>query len=118
VLDQVNNTPVIGVPVYVVACSPNGTGARDVHLNGTTGEDGWAFFQVNYTLDEGQTVYIGASCVRSLLEADFAARAFNGSGYIGEWKSVNHSLLYNPESNETAYVGYAISVDRYTGRML
>ena len=118
VLDMVNDTPVIGAPVFFVACSPSGTSARDVHLNGTTGDDGWALFAVNYTLDKDEAVYLGASDVRPFIEADFAARAFNGSGYLGEWKTVNYSFLYNPESNETAYVGFAITVDRDTGRMI
>jgi hypothetical protein len=118
VLDLVNNTPVIGAPVYFLACSPNGTGARVIHLNDTTGDDGWAYFQVNYTLYKDETVFLGASGAKPLLEADFTGRAFNGSGYLGEWKSVNYSFLYNPGSNETAFVGYAITVDRDTGRMI
>jgi hypothetical protein len=117
VLDVMNNTPVNGVPVYFVACSPNSTGSRDIHETGVTGDDGWALFSVNYTLETGETIYLGASNVQPLVESDFAGRSFNGTGYLGEWKSFNYSMLYNT-NNKNAAVGCAITVDRDTGSMI
>jgi hypothetical protein len=117
VLDVVNNTPVNGVPVYFVAYSPNSTGSRDIHETDVTGDDGWALFSVNYTLEKGECIYLGASNVKPLVESDFAGKSFNGSGYLGEWKSFNYSMLYNSE-NKDAAVGCTITIDRDTGGMI
>jgi len=117
VLDLVNNSPVSGSPVFFVACCPDNFSMRDMHLSGVTGDDGWAVFTVNYTLDPDQTIYLGASNRESLLMSDFTGKAFNGSGYLGEWKSFNYGVLYNNEDNR-ALVSCTITVDLDTGAMI
>jgi hypothetical protein len=117
VLDLVNNTPVTGVPVYIVACCGNGTSDRDVHQTNLTGEDGWALFFANYTLDKDQVIYLGACNRKPLVESDFAGKQFNGTGYLGEWKSFNYSMLYNNQDN-TATIGCTITVDLDSGKMI
>lgn len=117
VLDLVNDTPVPGSTVYFVACSPGKASLRDVHLSGLTGADGWALFSVNYTLDKDQTIYLGASNWKPLVESDFAGMAFNGTGYLGEWKSFNYSMLFNSEDHQ-ATVSCTITVDQDTGKMI
>jgi hypothetical protein len=116
VLDLVNNTPVNGIPVYCVFCSPNCSSFRDVHLTNLT-EDGWALFFANYTLDKDQVIYLGASDRKPLIESDFAGRAFNGSGYLGAWKAFNYSVLYNSKNNK-ATVSCTITVDLDSGKMI
>jgi hypothetical protein len=117
VLDLVNNTPVPGSPVYFVACCPDNTSLRDVHLNGQTGDDGLAVFSVNYTLDQNKTIYLGASNRKPLVESDFSSKNFNGSGYLGEWKSFDYSMLYNSEDNN-ATINCIVIVNLDTGKMI
>lgn len=117
VLDLVNNTPVPGSTVYFVACCPGNTSLRDVHLNGLTGDDGRIVFSANYTLDRDQTIYLGASNLEPLVESDFREKRFNGSGYLGEWKSFNYSVLYNSQDN-SALVSCFITVDVDTGKLI
>jgi hypothetical protein len=117
VMDLGNNTPVTGARVYFTACAPNGTSDLDVHLEDLTGDDGWAVFSVNYTLGENQTIYLAASNRKPLLESDFAVKAFNGTGYLGEWKSFNYSVLYNNEDHK-ALVSCTFAVDLDSGRMI
>lgn len=117
VMDLVNNTPVSGVPVYFVACCPNCTSYRDFHQTSLTENDGWALFFANYTLDKDQVIYLGASNRKPLVESDFTGKEFNGTGYLGEWKSFNYSLLYNSQDNK-ATIGCTISVDLDSGKMI
>jgi hypothetical protein len=117
VLDPLNETPVIGAPVYFVACSPNGTSDRDVHMSGVTEDDGWALFQANFSLDPDQVIYLGASNRKALVDFDFAGEAFNGTGYLGEWKAFNYSLLHNSDGRRAAISG-TITVDRDSGKMI
>jgi hypothetical protein len=117
VMDLVNGTPVQGAPVYFVACCPNGSSMRDVHASDVTWDDGWALFTANYTLDSGQVIYLGASNRKSILDADFASLDFNGSGYLGEWKAFNYSVLYNSDDNK-ATVSCTITVDLDSGKMI
>ncbi|OPY30516.1 MAG: hypothetical protein A4E28_00237 [Methanocella sp. PtaU1.Bin125] len=117
VMDLANDRPVTGACVYFAACAPDGTSDRDVHAEDLTGDDGWAVFSVNYTLDENQTIYLAASNRKPLLESDFAGRAFNGTGYLGEWKAFNYSVLYNKEDHK-ALVSCMFAVDMDSGRMI
>lgn len=117
VMDLVNRSPVNGAHVYFVALCPNNTSSRDVHLSDLTGDDGWALFTVNYTLDKDEAIYLGASNRKPLVESDFAKKKFNGSGYLGEWKSFNYTLLYNNQDNK-ATIGCTITVDLDSGKMI
>jgi hypothetical protein len=115
-MDLVNNTPVNGVPVFFLACSPNGTSYRDVRQTNLT-EDGWALFFASYRLDTDQGIYLGATDSKPLLESDFAGEKFNGTGYLGVWKSFNYSVLYNNVDNK-ATVSCIITVDLDSGKMI
>lgn len=117
VTDMINDTPVIGVLVHFVACSPNGTSYRDVHMEGLTGDDGMALFSTNYSLDKGGVIYLGASNRKPLVEADFSGRNFNGTGYLGVWKSFDYNMLYDSEDQD-ATLGCIITVDRDSGKMI
>lgn len=117
VMDAINNTPVIGAPVYFAACSPNRTSNRDIHMEGTTGYDGVILFSTNYTLDEGDVIYLGASNRKPLVEVDVNSKKFNGSGYLGTWKSFNYSMLYTKEDLEVI-LGCVIDVDIDSGKMI
>ena len=117
VMDLINHTPVTGATVYLVTCSPNDTSYRDVHETGTTGADGLALFSTNYMLSNDQAIYLGASDIKPLVEADFASHNFNGSGYIGAWKSFNYSLLYNGQDTK-ATLACTITVDEDSGKMI
>jgi hypothetical protein len=100
-----------------VACCPNASSAQDLHLNGTTGDDGWALFAFSYPVGRDQTIYLGASSLQPLAESDFRDSSFNGSGLLGEWKAFNYSVLYNSQDNK-ALISCTITVDRDTGRMI
>jgi hypothetical protein len=65
----------------------------------------------------GQTIYLGASDREALVQSDFAGREFNGTGYLGEWKAFNHSVLYNNEDHK-ALISCTITVDLDSGKML
>jgi hypothetical protein len=117
VMDLVNGTPVAGAPVYFIACCPNGSILRDVHASDVTLDDGWALFSANYTLDSGQVIYLGASNRKSILDADFASLDFNGTGYLGVWKSFNYSVLYNSEDHKAA-ISCTINLDLDSGKMI
>jgi hypothetical protein len=118
ILDVANNTPVLNAPVYFVSCSPRGNDTRAIHQTNLTGEDGWARFSVNYTLAEGDILYLGASGIKPLVEADLAAGAFNGSGYLGMWQSFNYALVNSSNNNGVAYIAGAMTVDRDTGKII
>jgi hypothetical protein len=117
VMDLINGTPVAGAPVHCVACCMNGSSLRDVHASDVTRDDGWAFFTANYTVDRDQVIYLGASNRKPLVESDFAGLDFNGSGYLGEWKAFNYSMLYNSVDNK-ATVTCTITVDQDSGKMI
>jgi hypothetical protein len=117
VIDLTNNTPVVGAPVYFVACAPNGSDVRDVHFEDKTAEDGWALFTANYTVDRDQIIYLGATNRKALIDSDFGMKNFNGSGYLGEWKAFDYSMLYNSVDNK-ATVTCTITVDEDSGKMI
>ena len=118
VLDVFNNTVVNGVPVYFAACSPNRTDNRAFQASAVTGDDGWALFATNFTLDEGETIYLGASDIKPMVDADLAAGSFNGTGQLGGWKAFGYNLLQNGEGNGTAIVGCVITVSRDSGKII
>jgi hypothetical protein len=118
ILDVANNTPVLNVPVYFISCSPRVNDTRDIHKTNLTGEDGWARFSVNYTLAEGDILYLGASGIKPLVEADLAAGAFNGSGYLGMWQSFNYGMVNSSNNDGVAYIAGAMTVDRDTGKII
>lgn len=117
-LDVVNNVPVPDVPIYFISCSPRNNDTRDLHFTNVTGSDGWATFDVNYTLEKGDVIYLGASSLQSLIDADFAAGAFNGSGYTGSWQSFSYALINSDQDRGEASIVSAITVDRDAGKMI
>jgi hypothetical protein len=62
-------------------------------------------------------IYLGASDRKPLVESDFTGKQFNGTGYLGEWKAFNYSLLYNNQDNK-ATIGCTITVDLDSGKMI
>lgn len=117
VMDLVNHSLVPGATVYLVMCSPNGTSDRDIHETALTGDEGGALFAANYTLEKDQAIYIAASNRKPLVDSDFTGKNFNGSGYLGEWKSFNYSLLHNDLDDEVT-ISCLINVDLDSGRMV
>lgn len=116
VIDAFNNTPVAGVPVYFIACSPRGNDTRAFNASQVTDNSGWARFSANYTLEKGDIIYLGASNDQYALVADFNSMNFNGPGNIGLWKSFSYEMIGGGQENSS--ITCIIRIDRDTGKMM
>lgn len=118
VVDPATDQPVPGVTVYLISCEPSNNDSAAGHLSNVTDSDGWAGFSVNYTIERGDTVYLGASTDKAMVDSDFALKSFDGAGRIGKWKAFGYDIVKNDQGEPEAYLTLAMRVDKGTGKLL
>jgi hypothetical protein len=118
VTDPSANVSVPNVPVYFIACNPNGSSVWVQNQSATSDSDGWAQFSVDYTFKPGDTVYLGASTDKALLVSDYQSGKFDGSGETGMWDSFSYDLVKYSQGASNASINAMITIDNTTGKMI
>lgn len=118
VIDPASGQPVANVPVYFAAYVSGGKNTGDLYTSNATGNDGWARFTVIRYMDEGNTIYLGASTDKALIESDLASNNFTGNGNAGAWSSFNYEFIKPDKASDGAFIEISLSVDGVTRKMM